>query len=366
MTPPIDPTRWPEIKRLFEAALDRPADARSDFLDTACRQPDGEPDAALRAAIDTLLLADSEASTETTSGFLASSPLSLGGLIDGLGVELAEAPAEAEPGTRIGPYRVIRLLGRGGMGEVYLAARADGLFERTVALKRVRDDLAPGVAARFASERQILADLVHPGIARLYAAGMDEDGRPWLAMEPVVDGIPLPDYARAHGLSERQRVELVLQVCAAVQHAHQHLVVHRDLKPSNVLVSESKTGERRVKLLDFGIARVLADDADASPLTVRTAPGQFVLTPADAAPEQVTGGTISTATDVYALGVLLYELLVGQRPYEFDARTPGVIEHVVQNVQPPRPSTAITQPPTTHGTTTDRLRRQLAGDLDMI
>jgi len=312
VTPPIDPARWPEIKRLFEAALDQPADVRSDFLDTACRQPDGQPDAALRAAIDTLLLADSEASTEATGGFLARSPLSLGGLIDGLGVELAEAPAEAEPGTRIGPYRVIRLLGRGGMGEVYLAARADGLFERTVALKRVRDDLAPGVADRFSTERQILADLVHPGIARLYAAGTDDDGRPWLAMEPVVDGVPMPDYARERGLSERQRVELVLQVCAAVQHAHQRLVVHRDLKPSNVLVTDADDGPR-VQLLDFGIAKILGNDADT----------RRFLTRAYAAPEQLRGEAATTASDLYGLGALLVETLTGKRPAE-PGTTPGL------------------------------------------
>ncbi|MEO0560086.1 MAG: hypothetical protein AAF170_18110, partial [Bacteroidota bacterium] len=166
MTPPSDPTRWPEVKRLFEAALDHPSTTRETFLDAACRQPDGSVDVELRAAVNTLLRADAdaEATAVTVGGFLAASPLDLGGLIDGLGVELAEAPEmpleEAAPGTRIGPYRVIRLLGRGGMGEVYLAARADGLFERTVALKRVRADLAPSVAARFSTERQILADLV--------------------------------------------------------------------------------------------------------------------------------------------------------------------------------------------------------------
>ena len=327
MTPPIDPTRWPEIKRLFEAALDQPADAREAFLDRACRTDDGQPDAALRAAIDTLLLADSEASTETTGGFLASSPLSLGGLLEGLGVEMAEAPTEAEPGTHIGPYRVIRLLGRGGMGEVYLAARADGLFERTVALKRVRDDLAPGVAARFATERQILADLVHPGIARLYAAGTDDDGRPWLAMEPVVDGIPMPDYARDRGLSERQRVELVLQVCAAVQHAHQRLVVHRDLKPSNVLVTDAEDGPR-VQLLDFGIAKILGSDADT----------RRFLTRAYAAPEQLRGEAATTASDLYGLGTLLVETLTEQRPAGSLAGLEGDLAAIARRARAPEPA----------------------------
>ncbi|GAB5536797.1 MAG: hypothetical protein Rubg2KO_30460 [Rubricoccaceae bacterium] len=301
MTPPTDPTRWPEIKRVFEAALDQPEDARDAFLDRTCRTEDGQPDAALRAAVDTLILADSEADTETTGGFLVRSPMVLESLLNGMGIELAEGPTEAEPGTRIGPYRVIRLLGRGGMGEVYLAARADGLFERTVALKRVRADLAPSVAARFSTERQILADLVHPGIARLYAAGTDEDGRPWLAMEPV-EGTPLPAYADARDLTTHQRVELMLQVCAAVQHAHQRLVVHRDLKPSNVLVVDAEDGPR-AQLLDFGIAKILGDDADT----------RRFLTRAYAAPEQLRGETATTASDLYGLGALLVETLTGKR-----------------------------------------------------
>ncbi|MEO0560075.1 MAG: serine/threonine-protein kinase, partial [Bacteroidota bacterium] len=191
-----------------------------------------------------------------------------------------------------------------GMGEVYLAARADGLFERTVALKRVRADLAPSVAARFSTERQILADLVHPGIARLYAAGMDDVGRPWLAMEPV-EGRPLPAYAREHDLTTRQRVELVMQVCAALQHAHQRLVIHRDLKPSNVLVVDAPDGPR-AQLLDFGIAKILGDEVDT----------RRFLTRAYAAPEQLRGEAATTASDLYGLGALLLETLSGKRPSE--------------------------------------------------
>ncbi|MEL6616998.1 MAG: hypothetical protein AAFQ43_14750, partial [Bacteroidota bacterium] len=180
MTPPSDPIRWPEVKRLFDAAIDLPPDEREAFLAEACRTPDGAPDPDLRRSVETLIEADEQADAneamETSGGFLASLPVSLSGLLEGLGVEVIgeSRPLATPAGTRIGPYRVVRLLGRGGMGEVYLAERADGLFERTVALKLVRADLAPTVAERFATERRILAGLVHPGIARLYAAGTTE------------------------------------------------------------------------------------------------------------------------------------------------------------------------------------------------
>lgn len=297
MPVPADPTRWPEVKRVFEHVVDLPPAERAAYLDTACRTPDGAPDADLRASVELLLTADARADADETSGFLASPTLALGGLLDGLGIDPADPPPEAAPGTRVGPYRVVALLGRGGMGDVYLAERADGLFERTVALKRVRADLAPGVAARFATERQILADLVHPNIARLYAAGADDDGRPWLAMEPV-EGTPLPDHAR--GRPVREQVGLMVQVCEAVQHAHQRLVVHRDLKPSNVLV----TTDGRVQLLDFGIAQMLGAGPER----------QRLLTRAYAAPEQLRGEAATTASDVYGLGALLVETLTGARP----------------------------------------------------
>jgi len=308
MTPPTDPARWFEIKRLFEAALDEPADARATFLDQACRAEDHQLDAELRAAVERLLAADAdaEATAVTQGGFLAASPLELGGLLEGLEVELAEAPVDAEPGTRIGPYRVIRLLGRGGMGEVYLAARADGLFERTVALKRVRADLAPGVAARFSTERQILADLVHPGIARLYDAGVGEDGLPWLALENV-EGVPITEAVQSLGLHDR--IDLLADVAEAVHHAHRRLVVHRDLKPSNVLVTEGEEG-RQVKLLDFGIAQILGADSETD-----ERPDRRPMTRAYAAPEQLRGDAVTTTTDVYGLGLLLYEALTGTRPF---------------------------------------------------
>ncbi len=294
MSTPAENARWSEVKRLFEAAIDLPPSERDAFLDRACRTPTGAPDPELRGAVTALLTADAAAEADATSGFLDAAPLTA--LLDGLGIEVPE-PEATPAGTRIGPYRVLRLLGRGGMGEVYLAERADGLFDRTVALKRVRADLAPGVAARFETERRILAGLVHPGIARLYAAGFDDDGRPWLAMEPV-DGVPITEAIRGRSLEER--VGLLRQACDAVHHAHRQLVVHRDLKPSNVLVAAGG----RVVLLDFGIAQVLGAEE-----------GRRFLTRAYAAPEQLRGEPATTATDVYGLGLLLFEALTGTRPF---------------------------------------------------
>ncbi|MEM1117277.1 MAG: serine/threonine-protein kinase [Bacteroidota bacterium] len=289
-------------------------------------------------------------------------------LLDGQPLDaLPEATADdlaalPEAGRLIGPYHIIEEVGRGGMGAVYRAERADGAFEQTVALKLVKRGMdSEAVLARFRAERQILARLDHPGIARVLDGGLADDGRPWLAME-FVEGLSITDYCNAHRLGVGPRIALFQQVCEAVAYAHRQLVVHRDLKPSNILV----TSEGRVKLLDFGIAKVLAGDDADEPLTVLTGPGQLVLTPEYAAPEQVAGEPVSTATDVYALGVVLYELLAGQRPYSFDARTPAVIDHVVRTVEPPRPSTVVADAPPTTGLTPDRLRRQLAGDLDTI
>ncbi len=341
-----DATRWSQIESIFEAALDLPTDERGTYVRRA-----SEGDTALEADVLSLLQADAQ-----PQSLLDGRPLDA--LPD---VTAADLLAEPEAARHVGPYRIVEEVGRGGMGAVYRAERADGAFEQTVALKLVKRGMdSDAVLQRFRAERQILARLDHPGIARVLDGGLDDDGRPWLAME-FVDGDPITDYADRNELSVHARTLLFQQVCEAVGYAHRQLVVHRDLKPSNVLV----TPEGRVKLLDFGIAKVLAGDDD-EPLTVLTGPGQLVLTPEYAAPEQVAGGQITTATDVYALGVILYELLAGRRPYAFDARTPTVIDHVVRTVQPPRPSTVVAEHPPTTGVSADRLRRQLVGDLDTI
>ncbi|NNF59640.1 MAG: serine/threonine protein kinase [Rhodothermaceae bacterium] len=331
---------WATVQHLYDAASEHPPEARRRFLREACGGDD-----ALYAEVASLL------SVETHH------------LLEGRALDAIDLPdiLSAE-GERIGPYRIEREIGRGGMGAVYLAARADGQFEQTVALKLIKRGMdSDAVLRRFYAERQILARLQHPGIARLLDGGLTDDGRPYLAME-FVNGEPITTHCDRLGLNVDARLDLFRQVCEAVGYAHQNLVVHRDLKPSNVLITETGT----VQLLDFGIAKVLAGDDTPAPLTVLTAPDQRVLTPEYAAPEQVTGGPISTTTDVYALGVLLYELLTGQRPYTFEARTPSAIEHVVGTVQPSRPSTVVGEAPTMHGTPTERLRRRLAGDLDTI
>lgn len=209
---------------------------------------------------------------------------------------------DLQPGHRVGAYRVLALLGRGGMGEVYRAERADGQFEHQVALKLLRQDAIEHLGL-FVRERRILARLEHPGIARLYDAGVGDDGRPYMLME-LVEGVPITDWCRQRKAGLDERLDLFAQVCDAVAYAHQHLVIHRDLKPSNILV----TDDGRIKLLDFGVARLLSDTAGD---VTRNAP----MTLSYAAPEQLARATVSTATDIYALGVLLFELLTGRLPW---------------------------------------------------
>ena len=242
---------------------------------------------------------------------------------------------EADPGLigqRFGPYRVLALLGHGGMGSVWLAERADGLFTRQVALKLIHPALKSRVMSeRFAREREILASLNHPNIARLLDAGFAEDGQSYLALDYVA-GTPLTTYCDERRLSVRERLELFRQVLSAVQYAHAHLVIHRDLKPANILV----TAEGQVQLLDFGIAKLLSEgEAKETELTQL---GGRALTPDYAAPEQIAGAPITTAADVYALGVMLYELLTGERPYKLKRDSRGALEEAILEADPVAPS----------------------------
>ena len=358
--------RWDRIETLFEQAADLPPGDRAAFLDDTCRAPDGAPDPALREEVEVLLAADGDA--ERYLGRLSE---------DVLGPALGAALAGRDPltGTHVGPYRVDRRLGQGGMGTVYLAERADGAFEQRVALKLVRPGLAPELSTRFRAERSILARLDHPHIARLLDGGIMADGRPWLAME-CVEGESIIDWADRRQLSVNARLALFATVCGAVAYAHRNLVVHRDLKPSNILVTDDGT----VKLLDFGIAKLLADDA---PFTVaETRSGVQVMTPEYAAPEQVRAEPVTVATDVYALGVLLYELLTGRRPYALPGRVRHEVERAILEEEPTRPSTAVAEPLATASgevptstpdalrqarrSDTAALRRRLEGDLDQI
>src|SRR5687768_11098532 len=280
---------------------------------------------------------------------------------------LAEPLADAEayspqPGQEIGPYRLVVPLGEGGMGQVWLAMRSDGLYERRVALKLLRPGLGDaGLRVRFTRERQILARLGHAHIARLLDAGLSQDGQPYLALD-YVQGVPITEHARRHALDVPARLNLFAQVCAAVSHAHANLVVHRDLKPSNILVTSA--GE--VCLLDFGIAKLL-DAQGGTPTADITRTGARAFTLHYAAPEQLRGEPVSTMTDVYALGVVLYELLTDARPYPLTRASDAAWEEAILTAEPLRPSLAAMRAAREHGGPVERKRaRQLAGDLDNI
>jgi serine/threonine-protein kinase len=267
----------------------------------------------------------------------------------------------AQPDQEIGPYRLVSPIGEGGMGQVWLAVRADGLYERRVALKLLRPGLGDvGLHARFTRERQILARLGHAYIARLLDAGISHDGQPYLALD-YVRGDPITDYAQKRGLDLSTRLQLFAQVCAAVSHAHANLVVHRDLKPSNILVTSA--GE--VCLLDFGIAKLLDQDQTQAADITRTGSRTFTLH--YAAPEQLRGEVITTMTDVYALGVVLYELLTDCKPYELTRQSDAAWEEAILGSEPGRPSQVTMRKARESGSLLDKRRaRLLVGDLDNI
>jgi serine/threonine-protein kinase len=343
-------TRRAAIDAAFEAALEQSALEREHWLQV---QYPADPE--LVTEVRALLAAHDRA-----EGILEAGPL--------FGALRRPTSEARQPERRIGLYRVVRELGRGGMGVVYLAERDDGQFRRRVAVKLLRASPdADELQRRFLAERQILASLDHPNIAQLLDGGITDGQLPYLVME-YVDGLPITAYCDRHRLDLDQRLRLFLDVCAAVRHAHQNLVVHRDLKPGNILV----TNDGRVKLLDFGIAKLLNSSLAgvAQPVT-RT---EFrVMTPEYASPEQVRGEPLSTASDVYALGVVLYELLAGQRPYRITSQQELVA--IVCEREPPRPSSRAVESPSSpeaapaaagRGTTPERLRRALQGDLDAI
>ena len=351
MDSPSSEPGWSRLDALLDQALELPIERRDTLLERV-----GREDPALRARVEQLLAADAAAGDFLNDGaeaWLHSGPLTP--------AHRAEQGA-LDVGARVGPYRVSHELGRGGMGIVYRAERADGEFAQVVALKLVRRGFdGDDTTVRFRRERQILAQLDHASIARLLDGGLHTDGRPYFAME-LVEGEPITTYCDRRHLSIDARVRLFCRVCDAVQYAHGRLIVHRDLKPANIFVSA--TGD--LKLLDFGIAKLLADDANESPELTRT--GARPLTPAYAAPEQLRGEPVSTATDVYALGVILFELLTARRP----SASSG-LQHASLDAEPPRPSDVairnrvdadeIAQ---ARGMTPRALAARLAGDLDAI
>ena len=350
----MDPTRWVKIQDLFTSALEQSPSAREAFLRKACGN-----DEELYREVNSLLQADSDAHS----------------ILDGSAADVIDLPGTFSlEGKRIGPYRIVQQIGTGGMGAVYLAERADGHFSQRVALKLIKRGMdSEEILKRFQSERQILAQLQHPNVARLLDGGMTDDGLPYFTME-YVKGEPINAYCDRLNLTIDERLDLFLTVCAAVQYAHGRLIVHRDLKPSNIMVTE----EGRVKLLDFGISKVLGSEGETEATGITRA-GLKIMTPEYASPEQVRGEPVTTASDVYSLGIVLYELLTGRRPYRFPTSSPADIEKVISTTEPERPSTVVQQPPDTgtetatseliskaRSTLPERLRRRLAGDLDNI
>jgi non-specific serine/threonine protein kinase/serine/threonine-protein kinase len=347
-----DKERWSRVKDLLAEALQHPSSERKQFLDQACGS-----DAALRSEVESLLTYEQPQDQITAAGKFSD---------------------QFKPPEKIGPYRILRSLGQGGMGSVYLAERADEEYRKEVAIKLIRSDMTTEfVLHRFLNERQILASLDHPNIARLLEGGTTEDGLPYLVME-YVEGQPIPEYCDLNRLNTEMRLMLFRQLCDAVQYAHQRLVIHRDIKPGNILVTKAGVP----KLLDFGIAKLLTPELAAQTLDA-TGTGMRLMTPEYASPEQVKGEPITTATDVYALGVVLYELLTGHSPYGQIGGALHEIAGAVCEVEPEKPSTAIRKAvevrkegiarlitaetvSSTREGEPNRLQRRLRGDLDNI
>src|SRR5208337_2202110 len=326
---------WIQAREILDEALQIPVEDRSPYLDNAC------PDPEVRRYVESLII-----SYDKATEFLEQPAVTL----------LAEPWREAESpqpwiGRRIGSYLIEKEIGEGGMGTVFQAVRADDEYQKCVAIKLVKSGFASSFAiARFKAERQILASLEHPNIARLLDGGRTEEGYPYLVME-FVDGVPIDEYCDAHRLTIDQRLQLFRAACDAVQFAHQNLIIHRDLKPGNILVTKDGVP----KLLDFGIAKLLNPEFVQTPLVTRTEWRPMTLE--YASPEQVRGQSVTEASDIYSLGVLLYELLAGRRPYDTAGRSRLEIERMICEQEPERPSLALS------GTLA---RRALDGDLDTI
>ncbi|MBS0422744.1 MAG: serine/threonine protein kinase [Proteobacteria bacterium] len=348
----IDPKQWPELSRLLDEALELAPAERDRWL--ASLAP---ADLVHREELRSLLRHDDAAET---SDFLSILP----------GVQTAAARARAaigvfpiSPGSTVGPYRIEREIGSGGMGVVWLARRSDGVIKRPVALKLPHaETFGRQLAERFESERDILAELVHPNIARLYDAGFCANGQPYLALEYVA-GSPITAYCDEHSLDMRQRLQLFQQVLRAIQYAHGNLIIHRDLKPKNVIVGAG----RRAVLLDFGIAKLISADVPGESAAGKAHEHPFALTPEYASPEQIAGEAITTASDIYSLGVLLYELLTGECPYNLGASSREALEQAIRTLAPVSPSRALKESAArVRGSNVKNLSRALRGDLDAI
>jgi eukaryotic-like serine/threonine-protein kinase len=340
-------SQFEAVEEIFHAALDCEPDQLNAFLDERCGG-----DKALRGKVEELLAAHRQAGS-----FIAIPIASLDGRID----------QEIDPviGQVIGRYKISKRISAGGMGAVYLAERADEQYHKRVAIKLIKRGMdTDSVLRHFRNERQILASFDHPNIARLLDGGATQDGLPYFVME-YVEGLPIDQYCTNHALSITEGLELFREMCAAVAYAHRHAVIHRDIKPSNILVTSDGTP----KLLDFGIAKILQPGAREEGLATIT--GVRLMTPEYASPEQVRGEAVTTATDVYSLGVVLYQLLTGQKPYSVKTRTPEEISRAILEQEPTRPSSALKRPRSDNRDSVDsRLTnyesRALRGDLDNI
>lgn len=356
----MTPEQWQRIRPILESALELDSANRAHFLDDACE------DSSLRREVESLIAVHEGAGT----GVLKSPSVPDEVLDEEVHFRLAS-------GKRIGPYEILGEIAEGGMGAVYRAVRADGQYKQEVALKIVRAEFGgEATSARFRNERQILANLDHPNIAKILDGGTTAEGVPYFAME-LIGGLPITKYCDQHKLTVDQRLTLFRTVCSAVHYAHQHLVIHRDIKPTNILV----TSDGVPKLLDFGIAKIL-DPTMLPENRTLTVGGLSMMTPEYASPEQLQGAPLTTATDVYSLGLILYELLAGRRPYRFASKMPHDVARAVLENDPEKPSTAtlreepaeaLTSATVTPQLISDlrsdslvKLRRRLSGDLDNI
>jgi serine/threonine protein kinase len=357
----MTPERWQQVKEMLGRALEIAPDRRGTYLDEVCAT-----DPSLRSEVERLLAVEERVETD----FLSQTATR-----DGLSTDF-KVDTKRRIDQRIGPYKIVEAIGEGGMGAVYRAVRADDQYQKQVAIKIVQagNDSA-FIIDRFKHERQILASLDHPNIARLLDGGTTEEGVPYFVME-LIEGQPIDRYCDGKRLPTLKRLQIFLQVCAAVQYAHQRLIIHRDLKPSNILVNS----DGAPKLLDFGIAKLLhpGDTGDETTTTAFRA-----LTPGYASPEQIKGEPITTASDVYSLGIVLYELLTGHHPYRGKSRTPHDVARANCELDPEKPSTVVTRTvevnlgPEQSALTPalvsslrdgslERLRKRLRGDLDNI
>src|SRR5262245_51746840 len=343
--------KWLRVNDLFHAALEVEPSHRTQFLQDRCDDP------LVLEEVKALLAAHQEA------GSFIQTPVSV------IQDVLQEQDNLIAPGERIGDYKIVKEISRGGMGAVYLASRADDAYEKYVAVKLLKPGMdTVEVLRHFRNERQILANFDHVNIARLLDGGTTQSGVPYFVME-YVEGMPVDLYCDQQRLTITQRLDLFRQICAAVSYAHRHLVIHRDIKSSNVLV----TSDGIPKLLDFGIAKILHSDPQAA----STATGLHLMTPEYASPEQILGQPVTTVSDVYSLGVLLYELMAGRLPYRFESRSPIEIARVVHDTEPPLPSTTVDRidakveitpanVSNSRNSSIEQLKRRLRGDLDNI